>query len=203
MTDLFKEKAQDWDMDRMIKALSSGVGTAIQANVALTETMRVMDFGAGTGLISSQIADKVEKVTAVDVSEAMLAKLTAKPELHGKVEVLCRNILEQPLQDRFDLIVSAMAMHHVQDTEKMIACFAGHLKPGGQIALADLDQEDGTFHPAETDGVYHYGFNRVDFQALLLKHGFESIRFVTAHTIDRENKSYPVFLVLATRGAGE
>lgn len=199
MTDLFKEKARDWDANDMIKGLSSGIGAAIQANVNLNATMCVMDFGAGTGLITSQIADKVEKVTAVDVSRAMLDKLMAKDDLQGKVEALCQNILEQPLSIGFDLIVSAMAMHHVEDTDKLVECFAAHLKPGGKIALADLDQEDGTFHPADIEGVYHAGFNRDALAAVLSRHEFTDIRFMTAHTIKKDDKSYPVFLVLANR----
>ena len=199
MTDLFKEKAQDWDTNDMIRNLSSGIGAAIQANVSLDNTMRVMDFGAGTGLVTSQIADKVEKVIAIDVSQAMLDKLMAKGDLQGKVETLCRNILEQPLSVDFDLIVSAMAMHHVEDTDKLVECFAAHLKPGGKIALADLDQEDGTFHPADIEGVYHAGFNRDALRSVLTRHNFRDIRFKTAHTIKKDHKSYPVFLVLASR----
>ncbi|MGR8936089.1 MAG: class I SAM-dependent DNA methyltransferase [Gammaproteobacteria bacterium] len=199
MADLFKEKAQNWDVNDMIKGLSAGIGSAIQVNVALDAGMLVMDFGAGTGLITAQIADKVKRVIAVDVSQAMLDKLTAKQELHDKVETRCRNILAQPLAERFDLIVSAMAMHHVEDTEQMAACFAEHLKPGGRIALADLEEEDGTFHPADAEGVYHAGFNRDALRAVLSRHGFKDIRFVTAHTINKGNKAYPVFLVLATR----
>ena len=200
MTDLFAEKAQDWDANDMVKGLSLGIGAAIQANVVLDESMRVMDFGAGTGLITSQIADKVEKVTAVDVSRAMLDKLMAKEKLQDKVEVLSANILEQPLSIDFDLIVSAMAMHHVEDTDKLVACFAEHLKPGGKIALADLDEEDGTFHPAGIEGVYHNGFNREALRSLLSRHHFQDIHFVTAHTIHKEGKPYPVFLVMATQG---
>ncbi|AEG00078.1 class I SAM-dependent methyltransferase [Methylomonas methanica] len=199
MTDLFKEKARDWDTNDIVRSLSLAIGAAIRANVELNATMRVMDFGAGTGLITSQIADKVEKVTAVDVSRAMLDKLLAKDDLQGKVEALCQNILEQPLSIGFDLIVSAMAMHHVEDTDKLVACFAAHLKPGGKIALADLDEEDGTFHPADIEGVYHAGFNRAALAAVLSRHEFTDIRFMTAHTIAKDHKFYPVFLVLANR----
>lgn len=199
MADLFEQKARDWDANDMIKGLSLGIGAAIQANVILDETMSVMDFGAGTGLITSQIANKVKKVTAVDVSRAMLDKLMAKEELQGKVEALCQNILEMPLGLRFDLIVSAMVMHHVEDSDKLIETLAGHLKPGGKIALADLDEEDGSFHPADIEGVYHTGFNHEAFRSMLSRHDFRDIRFVTAHTIQKEDKSYPVFLVLATR----
>ena len=42
--------------------------------------------------------------------------MKAKPELVGKVEPVCQNILEVPLGRRVELIVSAMAMHHVEDT---------------------------------------------------------------------------------------
>jgi hypothetical protein len=46
MTDLFKEKALDWDVNDMVKALSSVIGAAIKANVTFNDTMHVMDFGA-------------------------------------------------------------------------------------------------------------------------------------------------------------
>lgn len=199
MTDLFKEKAQDWDVNEMVKALSSGIGTAIHDNVALNNSMHVMDFGAGTGLITAQVAGRVHKVSAVDVSEAMLEKLAAKEELQGKVETLCQDILEQPIGTEFDLIVSAMAMHHVEDTDMMVQRFSEHLKSGAQVALADLDEEDGTFHPADIEGVYHDGFKREAFQAVLEKYGFKDINFVTAHTVNKEEKAYPVFLAVATK----
>ncbi|MGD8939699.1 MAG: class I SAM-dependent methyltransferase [Gammaproteobacteria bacterium] len=199
MTDLFQEKAQDWDVNDMVKALSMGIGSAILDNVILNESMQVMDFGAGTGLITAQVANEVGKVTAVDVSQAMLDKLAAKEELRGKVEIVCQNIIEQPIGTEFDLIVSAMAMHHVEDTDKMIQRFAEHLKPGARVALADLDEEDGSFHPEDVQGVYHSGFNREVFMDKLEAHGFKDIRFVTAHTASKEEKSYPIFLALASK----
>ena len=195
MTDLFQEKAQDWDVNDMVKALSLGIGSAILENVTMDDSMQVMDFGAGTGLITAQVASKVGKVTAVDVSEAMLERLAAKDELRGKVEIVCQNILEQPIGTEFDLIVSAMAMHHVEDTDKMIKRFVEHLKPGARVALADLDEEDGSFHPEDVQGVYHAGFNREAFTEKLEAHGFKD----TAHTASKEEKTYPIFLALASK----
>lgn len=199
MTDLFEEKAQDWDVNDMVRALSTAIGGCILDNVALNDQMHVMDFGAGTGLITSQVAPRVKKITAVDVSQAMLDKLIAKQALRDRVETLLQNIIEQPLDTRFDLIMSAMAMHHVEDTDRMIQCFAEHLKPGATVALADLDKEDGSFHPEDAQGVFHSGFDRQEFQAKLEKNGFSDIRFVTAHTVNKEDRAYPIFLVLATR----
>ncbi len=200
MTDMFTEKAKDWDVNEMVRALSSAVGSAILENVELNDRMHVMDFGAGTGLITSRVCPLVKRITAVDTSEAMLKKLTAKEEFNGKVDALCRDIADQPIDTRFDLIMSAMAMHHVEDTNNIVRRFAEHLKPAAKVALADLDKEDGSFHPEGAEGVFHAGFDRHEFQAILEEHGFKDIHFVTAHTIEKENGSYPVFLAIATKG---
>lgn len=199
MADLFEEKAQDWDINEMVLALSSAIGAAIIDSVNLQHHMKVMDFGAGTGLITSQIASQVANVTAVDVSQSMLDQLISKRELQGKVDALCQDIIEQPLGREFDLIVSAMAMHHVEDTDKLILRFAEHLKPGAKIALADLDAEDGTFHPEDIEGVYHDGFERATLQVTMEKNGFTNVQFITAHTVEKGDKAYPIFLLTASR----
>ena len=92
-----------------------------------------------------------------------------------------------------------MAMHHVQDTARLIQRFSEHLNTGGLIALADLDKEDGSFHPADTEGVFHQGFERTELQTMLEKQGFGEINFLTAHTINKEEKSFPVFLLTAKK----
>ncbi|MCF6194440.1 MAG: class I SAM-dependent methyltransferase [Kangiellaceae bacterium] len=199
MTDIFKERSKDYDANDMIKQLSSAIGSCIIENIELNEQMHVLDFGAGTGLISSQIAPYVEKITAVDISQSTLDKLNAKPEITDKVKTLCHDITIQPIGKEYDLIMSAMAMHHVEDTDNLIKRFSDHLKSGAKIALADLDKEDGSFHPKGMDDVYHDGFERSEFQATLEKHCFKDINFETAHTINGETRPYPIFLALATK----
>lgn len=200
MTDLFQEKAKDWDASDRKKQLSSGIGGCIIKNVVLNDQMHVLDFGAGTGLITSQVAPYVKKITALDVSESMLEKLRSKVELKDKVQVLCQDITKDPIGIEYDLIMSAMAMHHVKDTDNMVKQFANHLKPEGKIALGDLDSEDGTFHSNGTEGVYHNGFDRGEFETILQKYGFIDIRFENAYIVQGKNGSYPIFLALATKG---
>ena len=199
MSDHFKEKAENWDVDEMVKSLSSAIGSSILEKTELDDNMDVMDFGAGTGLISYHVAPFVNKIVAVDISEAMLSKLAAKPELQGKIETICQDIVDMPLTAQFDLIMSAMAMHHVKDTDKLIQTFSDHLTSGGVLALADLDKEDGSFHPADTEGVFHSGFERDMLKVLLESHSFKDVHFTTAHTVVKEGKEYPIFLVIATK----
>ena len=197
MADLFKGKSKDWDANEMVKLLSAAIGSLIVQQVPLNAHTIVMDFGAGTGLISSHVAPLVKQIVAVDISEVMLNNLAAKPELQGKVRIVCQDILKTAIDENFDLIMSAMAMHHVKDTPRLIQRFAEQLKPGGLIALADLDTEDGSFHPQGTEGIFHFGFDRDTLRTLLEKYGFVEICFRTAHIVHKKEMSFPVFLVTA------
>ncbi len=199
MSDLFSEKAKEWDVNEMVLQLSKATSSAILENIEFNQQMNVMDFGAGTGLITSQVIPAVNTITAVDVSEAMLEKLGEKLGENAKVQTVCQDITVQPLAEKFDVIMSAMAMHHVEDTDLLIQRFAEHLKAGAKIALADLDEEDGTFHPADVEGVFHHGFKRDSLKEILEKNGFSDIQFVTAHTVSKEGKNYPIFLVTAEK----
>ncbi len=201
MTDLFKDKAADWDSRPTPAQISDGVSRAILERVALGPTLAVMDFGAGTGLICGKLAPHVGRILAVDISQAMLDQLAKKPELAGKVEVFCQDILHAPLDRRVDLVVSAMAMHHVQDTSALFRALFAHLAPGGRIALADLDTEAGDFHAPGTEGVFHAGFDRDRVVALLREAGFVEPTIANACDVTKEDRRYSIFLVTATKPA--
>lgn len=201
MTDLFQDKAADWDQRPLPQQISEGVFAAVSSSVPLSEAWTVLDFGAGTGLIASKIAPFVGRLIAVDISPAMLEQLKAKAELSGKLEVHCQNLLEEPLAAQVDLVVSAMAMHHVEDTRALVQTLFDHLVPGGRVALADLDREEGDFHPAGTEGVFHAGFARESLAELMAAAGFCDIHFTTAVEVHKDEKTYPIFCVTASRPA--
>lgn len=200
MSDLFEEKAKDWDSRPISLIISEQVGKALLEQVEMGPEISVMDFGAGTGLICTQVAPRVKRVVAVDISESMLQQLAKKTEQQDHIIPLCRDILSQPLDERFELIISAMALHHVQETDALLQTFYQHLAPGGRVALADLDHEDGHFHPPGVEGVYHQGFEREALQLKLERAGFREVQFLTVAEIHKEGREYPVFLVTATKG---
>ncbi len=199
MTDLFQERATDWDSRPFPLQISEGVGRAIREYVPLDVGLVVMDFGAGTGLLTGGIAPQVGKLHAVDISAAMLERLAAKAELHGKVTVHCQDLLTAPLDVKVDLVVSAMAMHHVEDSAGLMRALYAHLRPGGRVALADLDAEDGSFHGENAEGVFHLGFDRAVLAGHLAAAGFVDVTFVDATEVHKDDKKYPIFLVTARR----
>lgn len=199
MTDLFKDKAQDWDQRPIPAQISFGVSEAIKSKVELHPKLKVMDFGAGTGLVSSQIAPYVSELVAVDISQSMLDQLVQKPELKDKVKIKCQDLLEVPLEEDFDLIISAMALHHVEDTRSIFNRFFEHLTPNGALALADLDSEEGDFHPEGIEGVFHHGFDREALGRIAKEVGFVDVTFETATTVNKGERAYPIFLCTARR----
>lgn len=197
MVDHFQAKAQDWDQCQDTQKRSEIIGQYIVEHVLLKPHMKVMDFGAGTGLLLSHLLPHVGEMLAVDTSAAMLDQLRQKEALQGKVRTYQKDLLSEPLDESFDLIISAMALHHVEDVQALLDCFAAHLKTGGQIALADLESEDGSFHAEGTEGVHHHGFRLEELTKQALKAGFQDILFQTVYHLQKHGRSYPVFLLRA------
>jgi SAM-dependent methyltransferase len=104
-----------------------------------------------------------------------------------------------PTQRGFDLVISQLMLHHVRDTAALLQASNDALVPGGRIAMADLDAEDGTFHDPAAEGIHHHGFPRETLRDLAAGAGFEDIRFGDATAIPRNGRTYPLFLLTARK----
>jgi 2-polyprenyl-3-methyl-5-hydroxy-6-metoxy-1,4-benzoquinol methylase len=193
----FDAAAADWDKGDLRQQIAAHTADAVIGTIALNDTMSVLDFGAGTGLLTYRVAPHVHSVTAVDTSEKMLEVLQSKSTPEHQIKTACCDITQMPLSETFDGIISSMAMHHVEDTEGFLKTLYDHLNPGGFIAVADLDKEDGSFHAHGNDGVYHFGFDRDKLTEMATKCGFVDAAFTTALTIEKPDRNYPVFLFSA------
>jgi len=161
--------------------------------------MRVLDFGCGTGLLSFSLRPLVGSLVGLDTSAGMLAEFEAKLAASGfdGMRTVCGGFDSAALEPGFDLIVSSMALHHVEDTAALLAGFYRLLKPGGRIALADLDLDGGRFHEDAT-GVFHNGFERKALAQLITTARFAAVEVVTATQLRKpvqgEPRDFSVFL---------
>ena len=156
-----------------------------------------MDFGSGTGLLLEKIAPFVASITAVDISRSMNEQLSKKrASLDCKLEIIEMDLTKSNLDRNFDGIISSMTLHHVDDLKSMFDKIHTMLKPGGFIALADLETEDGSFHTEDT-GVYHFGFSHKEQMDLATGAGFSQVEVNPASTVHKPYGDYPVLLLTA------
>ena len=103
---------------------------------------RILDLGAGTGETARRVLEKHPgaRVVLVDASAEMLE--AARKALAGdRIERIIAQQLEDPLPDGpFDLVVSALAVHHLESADKRLLFrrIAEALGPGGRFVLADV-----------------------------------------------------------------
>ena len=199
---LFDEAAATWDKPLRIE-LAKGVAKAILNRIDLNETKKTaMEFGCGTGLVTALLAPHLHSVVATDTSIGMLNELEKKIKKLKLDNITTKKIdlTRDPLpQDRFHLIFSSMTLHHVKDIGQLMRTLHALLEPGGHIALADLEQEDGTFH-SDHKGVAHLGLEKTIFLNLAKEAGFSELTVETAHVINKEGNDgkqhdYPVLLL--------
>jgi cyclopropane fatty-acyl-phospholipid synthase-like methyltransferase len=200
--DYFAEKAKEWDAKSLRVLNAQNIAKGIFRKIELNGNEHLMDFGAGTGLLSSFLADRIKKITAVDFSPAMLENFRAK-RWSCEVETLQMGE-ELDIRDTlFDGIISSMTLHHIEDIPCLFKRFHAILKPDGFVALGDLVKEDGSFH-ADNTGVMHFGFEKNDIETKLKVAGFVQVDFEVVHEIVKtekdETKKYPIFLLTGKRG---
>lgn len=200
----FDAKARQWDDNPVFRERGLKIAEAVRATVPLRRDMRALDYGCGTGLLSFPLRHELGTILMADSSGGMLDVVREKIAAQGVTNMtpLKLDLLVDPAPpDRFDLIVTAMTLHHVPDTDAILRVFHDLLNPGGYLCIADLDQEDGSFHGPEVD--VHHGFDQGDLAQRTAQAGFADVRFQTVFTITKERETgtqdYPVFLMTARR----
>lgn len=203
----FDNKARQWDDNPVFQERGLKIAQAIRKAIPLRPNMSALDYGCGTGLLSFPLKDALGDILLADSSSGMLEVVREKIAAQGVTHMtpIQLDLLTDPAPtQKFDLIVTAMTLHHVPDTNQILRVFHDLLNPGGYLCIADLDKEDGSFHGPEVN--LHHGFDQADLGQRTTQAGLTDVHFQTVFTITkaRENgtRDYPVFL-MAARRAGE
>ncbi len=178
---------------------------AILENLPDTKNFKVMDIGAGTGILDIMLAPYVKEIVAFDLSEGMLNVFKEKIGKNNinNIRIYKHDILSDGFPEKdFDLIITSMTFHHLDDPIEALKKLKEYLKTGGYIAVIDLYKEDGTFHSDNAD-VKHFGFDENEIENWIKKAGLEKVKYQIVHTItkerERQKKKYPVFMIMAIK----
>ena len=145
----------------------------------------VADLGAGEGTLAQLLAQRAEKVIAVDLSPKMVEFGQNLAEQNGltNLEYRIGDIEDPPIDPAsLDLAVLSQALHHAERPQRALNAAFRILKPGGRLIVLDLVQH----HFEEARELYAdrwLGFSESDLTAMMEKAGFTEIESVVA---DRE-----------------
>lgn len=202
----FDTKAKEWDNNpdksKRAKTFAIEIVDCIKPN----KTKNALEFGCGTGLLSFELKDAFSTITLVDTSEGMINVLKEKIEKQGIKNfkpLLADLLIENNEQTDIDVIYTLMTLHHINDLDKAFKTFHSILNNNGYLCIADLVEEDGSFHAPKLNFDGHNGFNKKELSTKLAGYGFIMEYYSIPHTIEKQQdaciKKYPLFLMIAKK----
>ena len=145
-------------------------GTKLISELDLKGSERILDLGCGDGRNAIPLAESGFDVTAVDISEAGIAKINTLTRGRGLcIQAVVADMGSYRIQDRYDLIVAHGCLHLLERTQwkRIVKNMQEHTLPGGYNAVtvftesvpASHDMVDffvGLFHEEELFTVYSH-----------------------------------------------
>jgi SAM-dependent methyltransferase len=124
---------------------------AVHALLGDVRGLDVLDAGCAAGEHSAWLAERGARVVALDASEAMVR--LARERLGERARVLQADLAQPlPFEDAsFDLVLSSLTLHYLEDWAPVLRELARVLRPGGRLVFS-------THHPYLTVGqvgTYH------------------------------------------------
>jgi SAM-dependent methyltransferase len=162
----------------------SVVDPVVDFLVKLTESGGALELGVGTGRIARPLAERGVPVHGIELSNAMVAQLRAKP--HGeKVGVTIGDFSTTTVDATFSVAyLVANTIMNLTTQAGQVACFrnvAAHLQPGGCFVIEVGVPELQRLPPGETVRPFHvsesrWGFDEYDVARQgLISHHFEIV----------------------------
>ncbi|MBP2145429.1 tRNA (cmo5U34)-methyltransferase [Methanofollis sp. W23] len=139
----FDAGASDYDAQRrwIIPEIEAFYGAAVWAAAWPGEAPAILDIGAGTGLLSALLLQRYPgaSMTLLDNSEKMLEIAKKRFAGRSRVQFLVADYRYEPLPGHYNLITSALSIHHLEREEKyaLYRRVFEALTPGGIFVNAE------------------------------------------------------------------
>ena len=147
-----------------------------EALIRLMPPMIIADLGAGDGTISQLMAERAKRVIAIDNSEKMVEFGGELAKKHGisNLEYRLGDLEDVPIRTgTVDLAFLSQALHHARHPERALGEAWRILKPGGRIAILDLNRHN--FEEArEMYADLWLGFTELEMERMIKGAGFKN-----------------------------
>jgi len=151
--------------------------------IRLLPPLVIADLGAGEGTLSLMLAQRAERVIAVDSSQKMVEYGAEVARNHGvkNLEYRLGDLEELPLEDgAVDLALLHQSLHHALHPAKAVEEARRILKPGGRIVILDL-LKHGFDQARDMYADVWLGFSQVELSNLLRAARFRRVDVSVVH----------------------
>ncbi|HEX7265074.1 MAG TPA: methyltransferase domain-containing protein [Candidatus Dormibacteraeota bacterium] len=125
-----------WEKNRLTQFEKWLTQTTIEDELGDAQVSRALELGCGPGTWTGVLADRAERVRAVDLSEAMLAQATRALAERSNVELTQSDIARfDPGTEKFDRILSVRVVEYVPEWQGVVESFGRWLAPGGRAVV--------------------------------------------------------------------
>lgn len=174
----FDQAAKTWDSEDKIR-LTHSITDEMTRNIDLNKHHRAMEFACGTGLVSFDLMSQLDTMTLIDNSRGMIDQLNMKIDSQHitNMNSICTDLLnDATIDETYDFIYSSMSLHHVLETDQLLARLYAMLDDGGEICIVDLNTDDGSFHRHIPDYDKYNGFDQGELIEHFKKAGFVDVK---------------------------
>ena len=137
--EFFDNTAQTYD--RIVKYTTFGKDNFWKSQIIsqIPESSSILELACGTGILTSQIAQKFphSKIIGVDITKSYLEIAKKKLGSNKNVSLVCQDAQTTDLGQEFDCIVSSYIPKYC-DPKILISNCITHLKPQGKIIMHDF-----------------------------------------------------------------
>lgn len=180
--------------------------TALRNILSSISFDKCLEIGCGTGKNTEWLVTKANQVTAVDLSENMLAKAKSKI-IDKKVQFIQADITKEWNfgKHHFDLVTFSLVLEHIEDLNDIFTKLKGVVAERGLIYIGELHpfkQYQGTKARFETENGTNvltcFNHNITDFTGAAKDNGFNLIDI--SEYFDNDDRSIvPRILVMVFR----
>jgi ubiquinone/menaquinone biosynthesis C-methylase UbiE len=183
-------------------------GIALRKSLEKISFSRCLEIGCGTGKNTAWLVERAAQITAVDLSEEMLArakqKIAASNVEFKQADI---NATWDFAGSYFDLITFSLVLEHIENLDHIFEQVSESLKKGGHVYIGELHpfkQYTGTkarFEAGEGLQVLEcYTHHISDFTETAKKYGLELVE-VNEYFDDNNKTSIPRILMIILKKA--
>lgn len=200
----FDDVAREWDNEKRIERAKI-IANKIKSTISVGQDKSAMEFGCGTGLISFYLHNEFKNITLIDTSKEMINIANNKIDTLNlsNINTYCGDLVESKYNDKFDMIYSSMALHHIVDINELCKKFYNLINLNGPLCIVDLNKDDGSFHKNEIGFNGHNGFSKRWLKSILEANGFSNIKSETFYEgtkkVDDHELIYSLFIMTADK----